>query len=99
MRSPALLAIPVVVPRAFVLWVLLRLAFAAVVLFAGEELSAMVASPGGMALICGIVGAVDVRVRGERILWANLGVGPILLCAIYGTAAIPGELLLSLVLP
>ena len=49
-------------------------------------------------MLAGIVGLIDVSVRGERILWANLAVRPLLLFGIYSAAAIPAELLLRFVL-
>ena len=56
------------------------------------------APPAGVVVLIGIVGLVDVRVRGERLLWANLGVTVAGLWAMYAVAAIPAELLLALVL-
>lgn len=51
-----------------------------------------------MVMLAGIVGLIDVRVRGERLLWANLAVRSSILFAIYAAVAIPAELVLSLAL-
>jgi hypothetical protein len=56
-----------------------------------------IASPIAIVLLCGVVGLVDVSVRGERILWANLGVQLMVLYAAYAAAAVPAECLLALV--
>lgn len=55
-------------------------------------------SPAGVVLLAGALGLLDVRVRGEGILWANLGVKPQVVYALYAAAAIPAEALLALVL-
>ena len=98
MRAPARIVIPVILPRAGVLWALVRLIFAALPLATGEPFGSTSPSPIGVVLLCGVVGLVDVSVRGERILWANLGVQRRVLCAAYAAAAIPAECLLALVL-
>lgn len=98
MRSAAQVAIPVVVPRAVLLWGLERLVYAVLPLAVGLRFGSMPPPPAGVVLLAGVVGLVDVRVRGERILWANLGASPLLLYAIYAAAAVPCELLLELVL-
>lgn len=98
MRSAALVAIPIVVPRALVLWGLCRLLFAATPLAVGLPFGAVSPSPVAVVVLAGVVGLVDVRVRGERNLWANLGVTAALLYALYAIAAIPAELLLALAL-
>ncbi len=97
MPVAAQIAIPVILPRAAVLWGLIRLVVAALPLAAGLPPGSISPSPIGVVLLTGVVGLVDVQVRGERILWANLGVSPKLLYAGYATAAILGEYLLALV--
>lgn len=98
MRTAAQVAIPVIFPRAVVVWGLVRLIVAALPLAAGGAFGSMTPHPAGVVVLAGIVGLVDVRVRGERLLWANLGVTVAGLWAMYAAAAIPAELLLSLVL-
>jgi hypothetical protein len=98
MRNAAQIAIPVIVPRAVVLWALIRLVFAALPMAIGEPFGSISPSPIAIVLLSGVVGLIDVRVRGERILWANLGAKPIGLCAVYSAAAIPAECLLALAL-
>lgn len=98
MRPAAQLVIPVILPRAVVLWGLIRLAFAVLPLAGGQPFGSIAPPPIGMVLLSGVVGLIDVRVRGERVLWANLGVTSIGLWAVYAAAAVPAELLLALVL-
>ena len=98
MPSAARVAIPIVMPRALVLWGLGRLLFAALPLAVGLQFGAISPSPIAVVLLAGVVGLVDVRVRGERVLWANLGVTAALLYTLYAIAAIPAELLLAFAL-
>ena len=98
MRSAAQIAVPVIVPRAVVVWGLSRLVFAALPMAIGEPFGSIPPSPIGVVLLAGLVGLIDVSVRTERILWANLGVKPVVLYAVYAVAAIPAELLLALAL-
>ena len=78
-----------------VAWGLTRLLFAALPLAIGEPFGSISPSPIGVVFLAGFVGLIDVRVRGERILWGNLGVTSKLLYAIYAAAAVPAELLLA----
>ena len=98
MRNAAQVAVPVIVPRAVVVWGLTRLCFAALPLPLGEPFGSIPPSPPLVILLNGVVGLIDVRVRGERVLWANLGVTRGALYAIYAAAAIPAELALLLAL-
>lgn len=98
MRAAAQLAVPVILPRAFVLWGLIRLAFAALPLAAGAMPGSIAPPPIAVVLLCGLVGLIDVRLRGEDVLWANLGVTRVGLCATYVVAAIPAECVLAFVL-
>lgn len=91
MWTAARVAIPIVVPRALALWALSRLLFATLPLAVGLPFGAVSPSPIAVVLFAGVVGLVDVRVRGERILWANLGVTSAVLAALYAMAAIPAE--------
>lgn len=99
MQSAARIAIPVVVPRAAVLWALTRLLFAALPMAVGLPFGSISPSPIAVVPLCGIVGLIDVRVRGERVLWANLAVSDAVLFAIYAAAAVPAEVLLALAAP
>jgi hypothetical protein len=98
MRNSAQMAIPVVVPRALIVWALTRLVLAALPLAIGEPFGSMSPSPIPVVVLAGFIGLIDVHVRGERILWANLAVRPLVLYAIYAAAAIPAELLLAVAL-
>ena len=95
MRAATQIAIPVVLPRGLVLWGLTRLIFAALPLAVGAAFGSMPPSPIGVVFLSGAVGLIDVHRRGERILWANLGVTPKGLYAIYAAAAIAAECLLA----
>lgn len=98
MRAATQIAIPVIVPRAVVLWGLIRLIFAALPLAIGLAFGSLSPHPIGIVFLSGIVGLIDVSRRGERILWANLGMPPKGLYALYAAAAIPAECLLALAL-
>jgi hypothetical protein len=99
MRSPAQVAIPVIVPRAVVVWGVTRLMFAALPMAIGEPFGSISPSPVAVVLFAGIVGLIDVSSRREQILWDNLSVKPRVLYALYAAAAIPAELMLALALP
>jgi hypothetical protein len=98
MRIAAQIIAPVILPRAVVLWALVRLIFAALPLAAGAAFGSIPSSPIAIVLACGVARLIDVHVRKERILWANLGVQTKALYAVYAAAAIPAECLLALVL-
>lgn len=89
---------PVLIPRGAIIWVFVRLLLAALPLAAGGAFGSLHPWPVAVVLLCGIAGAIDVRMRGERILWANLGVAPGALAATYAAPAIPGEILVALLL-
>jgi hypothetical protein len=97
-RTAARIAAPVIAPRAVVVWALTRLLLAALPLSVGEPFGSIPPFPVAVVLLAGVVGLIDVHVRGERILWANLGVTPTILYAIYAAAAIPGEILVAVAL-
>lgn len=99
MRSLARLAIPVLGPRSPLVWALVRSTFAVLPLAGGLPLGSMEPWPLGVVILTGLVGLIDVRVRGERILWANLGVTPVAIWAIYAAAAVPAEIILAAVFP
>lgn len=95
-RAAVRIAIPVILPRAFVLWGLIRLVVAALPLAAGHAFGSMSPSPLAIVLLCGVVGLIDVQVRGEPILWANLGVARTGLYVLYAATAVLAESLLAL---
>jgi hypothetical protein len=99
MRNPAQVAIPVVVPRAVVVWGVTRLMLAALPMAIGEPFGSVSPSPVAVVFFAGIVGLIDVAIRGEQLLWANLSVKPGILYALYSSAAIPAEIVLALALP
>jgi hypothetical protein len=98
LRGPIALLVPVIGPRAIVVWALSRLLFAALPLAIGAPFGSISPSPVAVVLLAGLVGLVDVYVRTERIFWANLGVKSIALYALYAAAAVPAEFLLALAL-
>lgn len=98
-RSAARVALPVIVPRAIVTWLLSRLMFAAVLLAAGIPPASFPPPPAAIVLFAGVLGLLDVRVRGERTLWANLGAGGVLLYTITAVTAAVGEVVLALAWP
>jgi hypothetical protein len=97
-RGAAAVAIPIVVPRALLLWLLTRLAIAVLPLSIGGSFGSLQPHPFALVLLCGVVGLIDIRRRHEWILWANLGISPLGLAAIYATAAVPAEWVLALAL-
>ena len=98
MRSAAQIVIPVLVPRGALLWVLVRLLFGALPLAGGAGFGSIQPSSVAIILLCGVIGAIDIRVRGERVLWANLGVPPGALAATYAAPAVPAEILIAMLL-
>lgn len=96
-HSAARLAAPVIVPRALVVWGLSRVIFAAVQMAAGTSPAVSQPQPYAVVLVASLLGLLDVRVRGEGVLWANLGVGSVLLFLLYAAAALAGEVVLALV--
>lgn len=96
--TPVLFATPILLPRAVALWALTRLAVAILPLAIGDPIGSLSPSAPGMVLLCGAVGLVDVRIRRERILWANLGVPAMILFGIYAAAAGMSETLLAFLL-
>jgi len=83
--------------RAFVLWIFVRLVFGALSVAAQALGTAVSPNVAGLVLACGLIGMIDIRRRGERAFWANLGVSPQTLFAVYSAAAVPGEIVLKLV--
>jgi hypothetical protein len=52
-------------------------------------------NPLGTVLACQSLGVVDIRRRGERALWANLGYPSVIVIGMYGLAALAGELTIA----
>lgn len=96
-RSAFRIAAPVVLPRALLVWALTRLVIAALPLAAGEPFGSVAPPPIAVVVLAGVLGVLDVRVRGERILWGNFGLSSGALGALYAAAAAPAELTLALV--
>ena len=96
--TPVLLATPILLPRAVAIWALIRLSVAMLPLGIGGPIGSLSPSAPIVALVCGAVGLVDIRVRRERILWANLGVRAVLIFVVYGAAGAVMEALVALVL-
>ena len=61
--------------RTLVLWLLLRLLLGLAGAIVGLSLLPSVGLSARVAMLLALVVFLDVRRRGERILWANLGVG------------------------
>jgi len=51
-------------------------------------------SPAGIVLLVAVLGAIDMRRRGESMLWSNLGYPPLATAGVFGAVALSGELLL-----
>lgn len=79
-------------PLQYILWGLVRLLIVALALAAQLTASDLKPNPFGVAMLCGLVGLVDIRRRGERALWGNLGVSTRTLVAVYVAAATIGEI-------
>lgn len=91
-------ATPILLPRAVAIWALTRLSVAMLPLAIGGAIGSLSPSAAGMVVVCGAVGLIDIRVRRERILWANLGVPTVFLFVVYAAAAAVSEALVTLVL-
>lgn len=98
MRNAAWVAAPVLIPRAVVVWTLVRLMFAVLPMAIGAPFGSMSPPPVAVIFLAGIVGLIDIHVRRERILWGNLGVTSTVVYAMYAGAAVPAEFLLALAL-
>ena len=96
-RRAVQLVFPIVFARALVLWALIRLAFAMLPLSGGAPIGSIPVPPIGIVMLTCVVALIDVRARGERILWANLGVTSYAICAVYAAAAVPAEIILAIV--
>lgn len=90
--------------RAVIVWAMVRLLVSAVFALVPPEITAsgatIRATPSHAVIIAlaVIVGMVDLRRRGEWMLWANLGISVMQLALLFAGTALAGELLLSLLL-
>jgi hypothetical protein len=98
-RLSPLFPLKILAVRALVGYVLLRLLLVVVAAlmaeFAGRGPADSLQSPTGVVLIAAGVGYIDVRRRGESMLWANLGFAGWTAPALFATAAVVGELALA----
>lgn len=81
--------------RALALAVLVKALLLALALFAGLASAAPAPErfdgPVGVVLLTAILGAGDIRRRGERLLWANLGYAEAVTTALFAATAIVTE--------
>jgi hypothetical protein len=80
--------------RAMIMWLLVRLMFLAIA-GAGGEVKA-VPHPVGVILLAALLSTAEWRRKRELAFWRNLGVGLRRMIAIAITAAVAGELILSI---
>lgn len=105
MRSHAwpLAPLRILLLRALVGYPLLRALLVVVALIVGSVGGRGAAdgleSPVGVVVLAMVLGAVDIRRRGESILWANLGHSPLIAPCLFGAVALLGELSLAWLLP
>lgn len=83
--------------RALVIHAGLRLLVAGIGAAAERSGGSSPDSPFGLVVLVTVLGAIDLRRRGEAMLWANLGYSPVVTAGVYGAVAFSGELLLALV--
>lgn len=85
--------------RAVVLYLVLRLLITGLSA-GGTELGApSLESPFGIIVLFTTLGAIDLRRRGETLLWANLGYSTFVVWGLFGIVALIGEMLLALLRP
>jgi hypothetical protein len=90
--------------RAAVLWVLVHVFALGLMTLGGTppstarlEAPAAGPNPAWIVAVCVALGLVEVRRRGERALWGNLGLSTIHIACLGAIVAALGELLVSLV--
>lgn len=95
LRPGSLAILRILVPRALVTYAALRALLVVVALLlaavAGTDAANGLVNPLGVVLLAAIVGVADTRRRGERFLWANLGLHGSTIPAIHGLTALVGE--------
>jgi len=90
MPAALTLILPIVARRGPLLWGLIHLLFVVVQLAAGGA-PVTPAPTVPVVLLTGALGLVDTHVRGEQLLWANLGVSADVLVTGYVAFAIAAE--------
>lgn len=80
--------------RALILYVLLRLLLGGISAASTSLGVVSPDSPAGIVLLVAVLGAIDLRRRGESVLWANLGYSLMATWGVFGAVAVSGELLL-----
>lgn len=95
-QRPGVLAIlRILVPRTLVTYAALRALLVVVAMLlaelAGAEAAQGLVNPLGVVLLAAAVGFADTRRRGERFLWANLGLHGSTIPALHGLTALVGE--------
>lgn len=98
-RSRAIAPLRILLLRALITYPMLRaLLFVLAALvnaFAGHEASSGLDSPLGVVLLAMLIAAIDIRRRGEALLWANLGYPRATAPGVFGAVALAGELLIA----
>jgi hypothetical protein len=93
-------ALRVLVVRAFVGFVMLRVLLVIVAAlmaeFAGAAAADSLQNPLGAIVIAAAVGAADLRRRGETMFWANFGFPAYVTPALWAASAVLGESALAL---
>lgn len=88
-------AIRILMPRAAVMWLLVRLAFLAVAVVAPTgPTDAFAPPPAGIVLLAAFLSVAEWRRRSESAFWRNFGVSLHSMAAIALAAAVVGEILL-----
>jgi hypothetical protein len=97
MPAALTVVLPVVARRAPLLWGLIHALFVVVQMAAGG--GDVTPAPSAAAiLLTGALGLIDTQVRGEGLMWANLGVASAVLLATFLACATVAESLLHVVL-
>ncbi len=89
MRATLTFVLPAVALRGAALWGSIHLLFLLVQLIAGGPVTR--APTVAVVLLTGALGLLDMQVRRERLLWANLGVSAAFLFATYVGIAVVAE--------
>ena len=104
LRIPASIILRAYFARGMWLWLIVRIAVAAVPVLVGALAPAAVlrySLSGSLALLvcCALLGVIDSRARRERALLGNLGVSDREIALMFAVPAAVGELMLAIVLP
>jgi hypothetical protein len=82
--------------RAIMVYVLLRIALAFLGQVAHNGPGLPLDNPVGIVLLMALLGIIDIRVRQERLFWANLGYSMWNIGALFALVATAGECLVAL---